>query len=350
MESGFLVSVVIPTYNAEKFIRECLDATIGQTYRNIEIIIVDDGSTDSTMNICKSYAEKDKRIRIYTHPNSGVSSTRNRGIRHAKGNYIVFFDADDRPEKDLIQSYMLANDQWIDRDVAFIISGMYFDNVYNKHVENTVSILESAHGYITGENYLLSRSAAATLSWLKLFNFVTNKLYDLTKIRQNGIVFDPDVNIGEDLKFNLDYLEKVGGFLGMINRPLYHYIKRSDDSLSISYHEGDIEDTKDIYRRLIAWEGAQPGVSDDNMCLIKSIYIYDWVSRMTALYEKHHRSEYRHMVKRKLRDELRSKEFKDTIYEVYRAKKISKIRYYSLSVGSFELFFFLRGIYQIFKG
>ena len=350
MESGFLVSVVIPTYNAEKFIRECLDSAIRQTYRNIEIIIVDDGSTDSTLAICKAYADGDNRIRIFTHPNTGVSATRNRGIRHAKGDYIVFFDADDRPEKDLIQSYMYANDQWIDREVAFILCGMFFDNVYNKHVDNAVSILESEHGYIRGENYLLSRSAAATLSWLKLFNFVTNKLYDLKLIREKGIAFDPEVKIGEDLKFNLDYLENSEGYIGMINRPLYHYIKRSDDSLSITYHEGDLEDTKEIYRRLIGWESAQAGVTDDNLSLIKGIYITDWVSRMTAMYESHHRDELRYTVKKTLRNELRSKEFQETLDEVYKARKISMIRYYSLKIGSFEVFFFLRGIYQLLKG
>ena len=350
MESKCLVSVVIPTYNAEKFISECLDATINQTYRNIEIIIVDDGSSDSTVEICRKYAERDHRIRIYTHPNSGVSSTRNRGVRHAKGDYIVFFDADDRPEVSLIERYMQANDQWLDRDVAFILCGMFCDNEFNKHVDNTVSILESAYGYIRDENYLLSRSAAATLAWLKLFNFVTNKFYDLRKIKDNGIVFDPEVNIGEDLKFNLDYLEKSDGFLGMINSPLYHYIKRSNDSLSISYHKGDIEDTKAIYRRFIEWEAAQADHTEDNLNVLKGIYITDWVSRMSAVYEVQHRSEYRAKVKKKLRSELRSKEFKSILYEVFKAKKISRVRFYSLNLGSFEVFFFLRGIYQVIKG
>ncbi len=350
MESKCLVSVVIPTYNAEKYISDCLEATINQTYRNIEIIIVDDGSMDSTVEICRTYAEKNHRIRLFSHSNSGASYTRNRGVRHSKGDYIVFFDADDRPELSLIERYMEANEQWAGRKVAFILCGMFCDNEFNKHVDNSESILESAHGYIRDENYLLSRSAAATLAWLKLFNFVTNKFYDLRKIKENGIVFDPDVKIGEDLKFNLDYLEKVEGFLGMINSPLYHYIKRSNNSLSISYHEGDIEDTKAIYRRFIEWEASQKDHTEDNLNVLKGIYITDWVSRMTAMYEVQHRSEQRATVKKKLRIELQSREFKKTLYEVFRAKKISKIRFFSLNIGSFELFFFLRGIYQVIKG
>ena len=345
-----MVSVVIPTYNAEKYIRECLGATIRQSYRNIEILVVDDGSKDATMEICQSYADRDLRIRLFTHENTGVSATRNRGIRHAKGDYVVFFDADDYPEDDLIERYVEAKNQWIDRDVSFILCGMYNDNLYNKHVENSEGILESAHGYIRGENYLLGRSSAATLSWLKLFNFVTNKFYDLKLIKEKGISFDPDVAIGEDLKFNLDYLDNCEGYIGMINLPLYHYIKRGDSSLSLSYHDGDIEDTKEIYRRLVDWESRQQGVTEDNVLLIKGIYITDWVSRLTALYEKHHRDELKYLVKIKLRDELRSAEFKKLITEVYKAKKLSRIRYYSLKIGSFELFFFLRGIYQLIKG
>ncbi len=350
MESEVLVSVVIPTYNAEKFIRESLEAAIRQSYRNIEIIVVDDGSGDSTIQICQSYADKDSRIRLFTHENSGVSATRNRGIRHAKGEYIVFVDADDYPEDDMIECYLSALEQWKDKELAFVVCGMYTDNLYNKHVENTESILEDAHGYVRGENYLLTRSSAATLSWLKLFNFVTNKLYDLRKIKENGIWFDNDIKIGEDLKFNLDYLEQIDGYIGMINKPLYHYVKRSDSSLSISYHDGDVEDTKDIYRRLIKWESNQPGVTEDNVLLIKGIYITDWVSRLTSLYEKHHKGEYRNLVNKKLREELQSREFKETLYEVYKSGKISTIRYYSLKIGSYEVFFFLRGIYQLLKG
>ncbi len=350
MNSEVLVSVVIPTYNAANFIRECLEASIRQSYRNIEIIVVDDGSNDSTMQICRSYAERDSRIRLFAHENVGASATRNRGIRHAKGEYIVFFDADDYPEDDLIKRYIEAREQWSDREISFILCGMFNDNLYNRHIENSESILESAHGYIRGENYLLGRSSAATLSWLKLFNFVTNKFYNLKMIKEKGIYFDPDIAIGEDLKFNLDYLDNCDGYIGMINSPLYHYIKRGDSSLSLSYHDGDIADTKDIYRRFVTWEASQEGATEDNVLLIKGIFVTDWVSRLTALYEKHHRDELRPVVKEKLREELQGAEFRELLDDIYKAKKISRIRYYSLKIGSFEFFFFLRGIYQVLKG
>ncbi len=350
MKDKCLVSVVIPTYNAEKFIRECLKATLDQTYDNLEIIIVDDGSTDSTVDICKTYAERDGRIKLFNLENRGVSSARNYGMKKADGDYIVFFDADDYPEKELVARYMAAYEEWHGKDVAFVCCGMFYDNLYNKNVDNREIVLESGHGYIKGETYLLNRKTASTLSWLKLFNFVTNKCYDLRNVKELDIRFDEKVNIGEDLKFNLDLLDKCPGNLGMINQPLYHYVKRSDSSLSISYHPEDLDDTKEIYRRYIEWESRQAGVTPDNVLVVKSVFITDWVSRLTAMYEEHKHESYMSPMRVKLRKEIQSKEFKTILSEVYRARKISALRYYSLKTGRFGVFFFFRGIYQILKG
>lgn len=345
-----LVSVVIPAFNAENYIQDCVHATINQTYRNIEVIIVDDGSEDSTLQICREMASKDARVRILSRTNNGVSTARNEGIDAAKGRYIVFFDADDYPEKTLIEEYIRAIDGWKDKTVSLIATGMYFDNYYNKHVGNKDVVLEVARGYVKGEDYLLSRNSAAMLSWLKLFNFVTNKCYDLDYIKEHHIRFDKNIHIGEDLKFNLDYIEDREGSIGFINSPLYHYVKRTNNSLSISYHNNDLEDTKYIYRRYINWESAQEGATEDNILVLKGIYIYDWVSRLTAIYQEHCRCREYDYLKKKLRCEIRSCEFQRMLKEIYKGKKISTLRYVCLRTGIFEVFYFFRGIYQILKG
>ncbi len=236
MKKNVLVSIVIPTLNAENFISSCMHAATHQTYSNIEIIIVDDGSKDSTMEICEEYAETDTRIKLYSIEHKGVSYARNFGVEIASGKYIVFFDADDRPERNLIEYYLNAINEWCDKDVAFVTCGMFYDNMLNRYVEDEIILLESDSGYKKEENYLLNRSYASVLAWLKLFNFVTNKLYDLDMIKKYGIRFNTEYCVGEDLPFNLDYLEKCNGKIGMINKPLYHYIKRSCDSLSLTYH------------------------------------------------------------------------------------------------------------------
>lgn len=344
------ISVVISTYNAQNYISECLDATINQTYTNLEVIIVDDGSEDDTLSILQSYAAKDSRIKLFRHSNKGVSTTRNKGIQNATGEYIVFFDADDYPEPDLIEAYVNAINEWSEKKVALIGTGMFFDNQYNKYVGNKTYILEVAHGYIEGENYILSRSSAAMLAWLKLFNFVTNKCYDLDIIRKHNILFDSNIHIGEDLKFNLDYLDVEDGNIGIINRALYHYVKRTNNSLSVSYHNMDLEDTKAIYKRFVNWEVNQKDVTVDNVMVVKAIFINDWISRLTALYEEHRHEETFASAKKTLKNDIQSVEFQRMLKEIYRAKKISTLRYACLRTGIFEIFYFFRFIYQILKG
>ena len=350
MNSTPKISVVISTYNAQNYISECLDATINQTYTNLEVIIVDDGSEDDTLSILQSYASKDSRITLFRHSNKGVSTTRNKGIQNATGEYIVFFDADDYPEPDLIEAYVNAINEWSEKKVALIGTGMFFDNQYNKYVGNKTYILEVAHGYIEGENYILSRSSAAMLAWLKLFNFVTNKCYDLDIIRKHNILFDSNIHIGEDLKFNLDYLDVEDGNIGIINRALYHYVKRTNNSLSVSYHNMDLEDTKAIYKRFINWEVNQKDVTVDNVMVVKAIFINDWISRLTALYEEHRHEETFASAKKTLKNDIQSVEFQRMLKEIYRAKKISTLRYVCLRTGIFEIFYFFRFIYQILKG
>ncbi len=350
MDDKKLVSVVIPAYNAENSIRECLNAAMSQTYKNIEIIVIDDGSKDNTAYVSSCFMAKDDRINVIRQENCGPSVARNVGIAAAHGDYIVFWDADDYPEDDLIESYVRAYDNWRDKEVSFVLCGMFFDNRFNSRIKDKVSILESSWGYIEGENCLMIRSTAAVLSYLKLFNFVTNKCYDLKKIKEYGITFDDKIRIAEDLKFNLDYLEKCNGCYGMINRALYHYVKRTGDNLSISYHRGDLEDTKEIYSRFVEWERRQMHATDDNVNVIKGIYLRGWVGRLTSMYEAWLRREEPFTFRKTITKELRSKEFQTLLHEVYKAKKISTLRYLCLRSGDFYAFYFFRSIYQRLKG
>lgn len=98
-----LVSVVVPVYNAEKTLSDCLDSIMEQTYQNIEIILVDDGSTDKSLVICNAYARKDSRIKVCAMKHQGPALTRKHGAKMAKGTKITFIDADDLPENNLIE-------------------------------------------------------------------------------------------------------------------------------------------------------------------------------------------------------------------------------------------------------
>ena len=95
IDNNMLVSIIIPVYNVEAYLTECLDSVVNQTFRDMEIILVDDGSTDNSPEIMQAFAEKDSRIKIITQPNRGVSAARNTGLRAASGEYILFVDSDD---------------------------------------------------------------------------------------------------------------------------------------------------------------------------------------------------------------------------------------------------------------
>ena len=97
-----MISVIVPVYNVEKYLRACLESIVNQTYRDLEIILVDDGSTDSSGIICGEYAEKDARVKVIHKENGGASSARNAGLNIAQGEYITFVDSDDTIELDMI--------------------------------------------------------------------------------------------------------------------------------------------------------------------------------------------------------------------------------------------------------
>lgn len=90
-----MVSIIVPVYNAEKYLSRCVDSILSQTMKDFELLLIDDGSQDESGRICDEYSEKDARVRVFHKPNGGVSSARNLGIDHAKGKYIIFIDSDD---------------------------------------------------------------------------------------------------------------------------------------------------------------------------------------------------------------------------------------------------------------
>ena len=111
-------SIIIPVYNVEKYLRECLNSVLGQTFPNWEVICVNDGSTDSSASILEVFATKDNRVRIVTQPNSGLSAARNVGLKHASGEYILFLDSDDWLEVNALE--ILANDLCDEDMVCFV--------------------------------------------------------------------------------------------------------------------------------------------------------------------------------------------------------------------------------------
>ena len=122
MGAFLVISVIVPVYKVEQYLPQCIESIINQTYRNLEIILIDDGSPDNCGKICEEYAQKDKRIKVFHKKNGGLSDARNYGIARASGEYLAFVDSDDWIEPDMYE--VLVN--WIEDHQTDIVSCGFF--------------------------------------------------------------------------------------------------------------------------------------------------------------------------------------------------------------------------------
>lgn len=214
MKNEPLISVIIAIYNPGKYLRACLDSIVNQTYKNLEIILVDDGSTDDSLKICQEYAEKDSRVIVYHKENSGVSATRNQGIRLAHGDYFSFIDSDD----------------WLEADTyEYLINLIKEHNVEAVNFEHFITYTdrENAHK-VSPENYGLTDTKGAMKQLVYNFPFACNKLF--SKKMVEGVWFDEEICRGEDGLFARQAFDKAGS-VWFDSRPLYHYIQSEESAV-----------------------------------------------------------------------------------------------------------------------
>lgn len=215
-----LVSIIIPCFNCSKTIKRCLNSVVNQTYKNIEIIVVNDGSKDNTLSILKSFQSKDSRIVLINKTNTGVSESRNIGIKEAMGEYITFVDSDDYLDLKAIQKYINVINEY---DVDLIISDFYRvlkNKKYHKgRIKNKMVFDAKEYG-----EYMLNNPADF------YYGVLWNKLYKKSIIDKYKVNMPVKISWAEDFVFNLKYLKHVKSIYS-INTPLYYYTK-SDTSLT----------------------------------------------------------------------------------------------------------------------
>lgn len=209
------ISCVVPVYNGEQFLSRCVDSILDQSFENFELILIDDGSTDSSWAICEKYAKKDNRVRTIRKENQGVSATRNCGLKNAAGHYICFIDCDDWVEKDYL-SILHQSIVSFDGDCARC-----------NHVEHFPNRLENKH-------YLPESDRNGNLNRLmvdELPGMIWCRLIRRNFLLENDIYFDESIGFGEDTIFvSRIYLatEKIVS----VEDELYHY-NRSNESSAI---------------------------------------------------------------------------------------------------------------------
>ena len=214
-----LLSIIIPVYNGEKYIKKCLDSVLSQTYSNIEVIIINDGSTDNSYQILQEYAKKDHRIFLLNQENVGSSLTRNTGIKYAKGEYITFVDIDDYLEKDTYEKVIAKLQD--DIDIAcFSVSCDYIKENYSIN-----KVLKSG---------IFSKDEAVIELFTKdIFNALWNKVYKASLIKDKDY-FPHEFNQGEDLIFNCKVFKQANKIL-LMNDIFYHYIYQENATMISSF-------------------------------------------------------------------------------------------------------------------
>lgn len=235
-----IVSVIIPVYNAEASLERCVNSILVQSLNRIEVILVNDGSTDKSSNICDSYAHKDKRVRVIHTSNKGVSAARNKGLSQAKGEYVIFVDSDDYIEKQMLERLVtIAERECID----VVISGYNYIQFNGDIRVRRINL--PAEIIIRKEEMrkLIFRKANQSFLW-----FVWNKLYKRSMLLNNNIKFNEELFIGEDSPFNMRAFlcaERVY----YLDDTLYNYVQTYGSLTQTKYKEDLLEKLENLWKR-----------------------------------------------------------------------------------------------------
>lgn len=223
------VSVIVPVYNAARYLESCIKSIINNTYRNLQIILVDDGSTDSSAAICDRFAASDSRIVVIHQRNSGIVAARNAGIRAASGAYISFVDADDQIAPEFYTKMVSAIENE-DADIAVCEYQHKVDDVLQNHSITPFRVKAIFKTFEEQLSVLTCAPSIRSVTWTG--PYVWDKLYRADKVTE---LFKKEYLIGEDLRFNYDYI-KSSNKMAVVAEGLYFY-RLHDESVTGVYRK-----------------------------------------------------------------------------------------------------------------
>lgn len=240
-----LVSMIIPVYNVKDYLNQCVQSLCSQSYSNLEIILVDDGSPDECPALCDAYAAQDKRIRVIHKENGGLSSAREVGIQNASGDYIMVVDSDDWIEPDTVASCI----EVAQRDNAGCVMFGYTREYPGKSIDTLLFDCDFSYEKTRAEEKIHRRIVGLTGEELRepqridSLSSVCMKLYRADVARKGRIVSERVVGTSEDTIFNLYALD--GCRISYINRCFYHYRKNNAQSITTAY-KADLAEKWDV--------------------------------------------------------------------------------------------------------
>ena len=262
-----MISVIIPVYNAKGTINRCLDSVLNQIYKNVEVICVDDESTDESLNICRDYQKSDSRVKIVEQKNGGVASARNAGLEIAQGEYVTFIDQDDWLELGAyIKLVELAKNYNADMVVCNYSKDSTSESQKMENVEPIQRIIKSRDELIKYAFYREKYRGFAAFVW--------NKLFRREMLVENGIIFDDSLKRGDDVLFYAT-VATVAQTTVYVDESFYHYVQR-EDSITHTKNAQNLDRLADI---LIGYERAIKILEDRkvetrSIDYMKCFYVY----------------------------------------------------------------------------
>ena len=306
-----LVYVIIPVFNTEAYLKRCLDSILNNSYRRLQIICINDGSTDNSGDICEAYSHWDERIEVIHTSNHRVSSARNTGLERAVGEWIAFIDSDDWIHPQFFELLLSAERM----TGAKVISA------------DLVHVFEFAPSSLIDPSTIVPQIIGKPLSWNGRY-YVTGKLYNREIIK--GFLFDETARYGEDTLFNCDFLLRTDCIIAYINYGLYSYFTRSGSLSNVNQQSKRIDLCFDYLKRAHAAD------------TVDSEYFY-----LTSAIKRGLSNRYDSSRIGNLKDTIRScnKIIKSGLQELKHNKRVGKKEYFS-----YKLFYFFPAIYRLCSG
>jgi glycosyltransferase involved in cell wall biosynthesis len=235
-----LISIIVPVYKAESFLHQCIESILNQDIKDFELILINDGSPDNSGEICEEFAKADARVHVIHKKNEGVSKARNTGIGASTGKFIMFCDADDFVESDWCKE--MVNHA---KGNSFVISAYYLNDLKDGRNDKQAVFLGK-----DGDYFSFLKKDIFPFYQKHFIGSPWNKIYRSNIIKEHHIRFNEELSIGEDLIFNLDYLKHADDEILVVNKPVYNYVLRGNESLNVKYHENQFEIYKFLFNEV----------------------------------------------------------------------------------------------------
>ncbi len=223
-------SIIMPVYNVEKYVEKTIKTIINQTYKNFELIVVNDGTKDNSVEIIKKIQKKDGRIKVYNKENGGLSSARNYGLKYATGDYVCFVDSDDY----LYLNYLeILNEELTKKEVDLIFFGYSVDMVdSNENILNEIDIFEKLQEFNKNNKIYFDNISMIGYAW--------NKCFKRSIIENNKLMYENGTSYIEDIIFNCDFIKKCTN-IRIIPDIIYHYVQRERETLGRKSYNNMLE-------------------------------------------------------------------------------------------------------------